>query len=68
MGVAQRRRNNQTSKRQLLENKMYTKKPTCLPQLSNFAIIEPKSDPNADTIPCSDIHQHVSGSGESLME
>lgn len=33
-----------------MENKIYTKEPIYPPQLSNFAIIEPKSEPNKPAV------------------
>lgn len=57
---------------QLLENKMYTKKLSTseIKHLSSFAIVEPKSEPHTDTMPCSnsDIHHHGNDSAESSME
>lgn len=71
-GGVQRKWRNPTSKRQVLENKTYTKKIPIhlkITHLSNFTIVEPKSEPNIDTMSCSgsDAPQHENGSAENLM-
>lgn len=49
-----------------------TQTPVCpeITQLSDFAIVELKSEPKIDTVFCigSDIHQRENGSAETFME